>query len=674
MLHTRHKPASCALVVVEGKETAVMCGGMWWLRACLALAMAPGVVWADAGGDLAAAQALSAPGQPPRSMPSAESVGLEAAPGPRNWRPGIGSGVEFGLRMPRDPVVLGAPIPVEIHIRNGGAGPVDMALLGYEGDEPIPPCKFSVPRAASALIPPGRLAEKATATSRTRTLQPQEAVVFTVSLDSWVVDGSTNNRGTFAFREPGVYWIECVWEHPGVPPARAAGKLEFIRPGQLPEKPPDPKRLSRSTGSVPGVQRMPDYEVTYENLAQMLRSPNYRERYSAAVHLMDTRNRGWKGSTEEADALASLALQDAYWAVRYEGAKFAYSRGKEGAGMVPALVQALDSEEPRLRAQVALALERTGGVDQALPQLKTMLAGADQPLAATTALSATDAGRKVLHELAVSTNATVRLFSNAGLIKAGGDEAKAATEPYISDLQTALRSDNTATVIEACKSVDLAGGGAAGAGREMAALLAHSDPGVRNVAADAVLRVAPKDDAVVAALIEALDDKDIRHKCIITLGRIGDKARPAIPALIRLMERDSSMRYGVIRAFAGIDPQSPEVMAALLNVLKASVEEGRPLEEAIIALGGYGPAAKAAVPDLIKAMGVKGNHPYYLPAAIWALGQIGPDAIAARPELEEYAKGPFGDLAKAALMRTTAQNPATMPALQPKYPGPGLFF
>jgi hypothetical protein len=115
-------------------------------------------------------------------------------------------------------------------------------------------------------------------------------------------------------------------------------------------------------------------------------------------------------------------------------------------------------------------------------------------------------------------------------------------------------------------------------------------------------------------------------------------------------------------------------MAALLKVLKGSIEEGRPLEEAIIALGGYGPAAKAAVPDLIKAMGVKSGHPYYLPAAIWTLGQIGPDAIAARPELEKYVKGTFGNLAKPALKRITAQDPATMPALQPKYPGPGLRF
>lgn len=438
---------------------------------------------------------------------------------------------------------------------------------------------------------------------------------------------------------------------------------------------PTPAQLARSTGSIPNVPNLPEEERSYQRLKALLQSESHLDRYTGATNLARCSINGWKGTREQADELATLALNDIYWAVRYEGAKFAYFRGKAGSGMIPALVVAIDSDEPLVRAQVALALEQTGGVDKALPKLKRMLAGADQALAVATVLSGTVAGHKVLQELSANTNATVRLFSNAGLIKAGGDGAKAATEAYILDLRIALASNDASTVIQACKSVDLAGGGAAGAGREMAALLSHADLGIRLAAADAILQSAPKDDAVVTALIKALDDKEIRGKCIITLGRIGEKARPAIPVLIRLMENDTSTRSVVIEyAFAGIDPQSPEAMAALLKVLKVSIEEGNPYEEAIVALGGYGPAAKAAGPNLIKAMGVKSGHPYHLPAAIWALGQIGPDAAAARPELEKYVKGPFGDLAGAALRRITAQDPATMPALQRKYPGSGLEF
>jgi len=438
---------------------------------------------------------------------------------------------------------------------------------------------------------------------------------------------------------------------------------------------PTPAQLARSGGSIPGVPNLRDEERTYERLKALLQSKSHLDRLTGATNLTRCSINGWKGTREQADELATFALKDIYWAVRYEGAKFAYFRGKDGAGITPALVVALDSEEPIVRAQAALAIEQTGGVDEALPRLKRMLAAADQPLAVATALSVTDAGRKALSDLASSTNPTVRLFSTAGLIKAGGAVAKVATEPYLQDLRAALTSQDTATVIQACQSVDLTAGSAAGAGREIAALLSHADLGVRLAAAEAILQSAPKDDAVASALIKALDDKEIRSKCVITLGRIGEKARPALPALIRLMERDRSSRYVVIvYALPGIDPQSADALAVLLKLLKASVDEGRPDEHVIIALGGYGPAAKAAVPDLVKAMGVKIDHPYHIPAAIWTLGQIGPDAAAARLEIDKYLRGPFQNLAATALRRITANDPASMPPPQRKYPGPGVLF
>jgi HEAT repeat protein len=437
---------------------------------------------------------------------------------------------------------------------------------------------------------------------------------------------------------------------------------------------PTPAQLVRSAGSVPSVPILRDEELTYERLKALLQSKGHVDRYTGATNLSRCSIYGWKGTPAQADELTTLTLKDVYWAVRFEGARFAYSRGRAGNGIIPALVAALDSEEPLVRAQVALALGQTGGVDEALARLKKMLATADQPLAVATALVETDAGRKALKELASGTNPTARLFSNAGLIKAGGDTAKGATEPYLQDLRAALASKDPATVVQACTSVDLVAGNAAGAGRGIAALLSHADIGIRAAAAEAILQSAPKDDAVVSALVKALDDKEIRNKCVIALGRIGEKARPAIPALVRLMEQDPSNRYVVVSALPSIDPQSPEALAAMLKVLKASIEERRPDEHVIEALGGYGPLAKAAAPDLVKAMGVGTGDPYHIPAAIWALGQIGPDAAPAQLEVEKYLNGPFRDLAAAALRRITAKDPATMPAPQQKYPGPGVMF
>src|SRR5262249_48219681 len=59
-------------------------------------------------------------------------------------------------------------------------------------------------------------------------------------------------------------------------------------------------------------------------------------------------------------------------------------------------------------------------------------------------------------------------------------------------------------------------------------------------------------------------------------------------------------------------------------------------KKAAESLGDLGPAAKSAVPDLVKAM--KDTDPTVSWAAIDALGQIGPDAAAAVPALIEALK------------------------------------
>lgn len=449
---------------------------------------------------------------------------------------------------------------------------------------------------------------------------------------------------------------------------------------------PTPAQLVRSDGSVPSVPQLTDEKLTYDNLKKLLESKSHIERYTGAANLMRCSLYGWKGTREQANELGTLALRDFYWAVQREGAKFAYFRGKEGAGMIPALVLALDAQEPLVRGQAALALEQTGGVDEALTRLAGMLATGDQLPEVASALSTTEKGREALQERTASPTPVIRLFSNAGLIKGGGEEFKGAVTPYLKDLRTVLTSNDKAEVIQACKSVDLTLNFAGGAGQEIVALLCHEDLGVRIAAALALQYSTPKDPAVVEAIVKVVtekeielpDDKDIRARCIFTLGRIGENARPAIPVLIRLMEKDPSTRNIVVEALLGIDPEAPAVLAALLKLFKDSINERRPNdsvnEQVIIALGRYGPAAKEAVPDLVKALGVKNRHPYHVPAAIWTLGQIGPDAAAARAEVEEYLRGPFHDLAAAALARITAKDPATMPPMQKEYPGPGVKF
>ena len=159
---------------------------------------------------------------------------------------------------------------------------------------------------------------------------------------------------------------------------------------------------------------------------------------------------------------------------------------------------------------------------------------------------------------------------------------------------------------------------------------------------------------------------------MFALGRIGPKAASAVPAILQVMEANDSARYGGgLYALEQIAPRSPLALPVLLRLLSRSLtgERPRPDRTLIAAIGVYGPLAKAAVGDLVKAMKVRGSHPYYVDAAIWALGQIGPAAIEARDEVRKFIPGPFAETARRALKRIEAKNPATMPAPDARYTG-----
>ena len=152
------------------------------------------------------------------------------------------------------------------------------------------------------------------------------------------------------------------------------------------------------------------------------------------------------------------------------------------------------------------------------------------------------------------------------------------------------------------------------------------------------------------------------------LGRIGPKAAPAVPAILRSMEIDRSRRFGGLRALEKIAPRSPLALPVLLRLLRQSlVKERIPDERVIAAIGAYGPAAEAAVADLVKATKVKDDHPYYVDVAIWALGQIGPAAGSAAAEVRGFIPGPLGGTAQRALKRITPADPGTMPAPDVRY-------
>jgi len=88
--------------------------------------------------------------------------------------------------------------------------------------------------------------------------------------------------------------------------------------------------------------------------------------------------------------------------------------------------------------------------------------------------------------------------------------------------------------------------------------------------------------------------------------RLGPAGRPAVPALIRLLDdRDPGVQGAAAQCLAGIGPAAPEAVPALLRLLKAA-KAGRRNDPwlrdwAARALGEIGPAASAAIPYLADA-------------------------------------------------------------------------
>jgi HEAT repeat protein len=185
-------------------------------------------------------------------------------------------------------------------------------------------------------------------------------------------------------------------------------------------------------------------------------------------------------------------------------------------------------------------------------------------------------------------------------------------------------------------------------------------------------RLFAQDRSEVAQLVQDLKSQEgvKRRKAAASVGNLGAAARPALPTLLSVLERDrdSLVRRNLATALGEIGGEPRTIVPALAKSLKDSdpdvmaaaaaslVKFGKPAvptlrralsdndhlvrKNAAEALGKMGPDASDAVSDLIAAF--KGESPAgrrrdnsYKATFAEALGQIGPEAKAAIPVLEQ---------------------------------------
>ncbi|HET6883430.1 MAG TPA: HEAT repeat domain-containing protein [Pirellulales bacterium] len=177
-------------------------------------------------------------------------------------------------------------------------------------------------------------------------------------------------------------------------------------------------------------------------------------------------------------------------------------------------------------------------------------------------------------------------------------------------------------------------------------------------AADELADLGPKAKAAAPALLKAAKDEDarVRGHAAHALGQVGDKSEAVVNGLFALAtDSDALVRRAAIRALKALrlprkltmpkmvkalKSAEPADAAAILASIAEAGEEALPfliecLDDkeagywACLALGDMGPAAKDAVPKLIKLE--QSGEPQVRLQALVALGQIGPAAQAAIP-------------------------------------------
>jgi len=272
----------------------------------------------------------------------------------------------------------------------------------------------------------------------------------------------------------------------------------------------------------------------------------------------------------------------------------------ERAGQaVPALIEALQHPEPRVRARLALALAKMGPPAQAaIPNLIEQLKDEDPRARAGAAralgnlASETAAAVPALAALLKDPEAPVRVISAMALGQLG-PRAKAAAPA----LRTAQRADPALEV--------------------------------RSAAAAALEDVDPP----VALVLAALRDVDAQRRLWAVSRLIDDgvAARRALPQLAQMVHQDpnAGVRAGAALALGKVGPDAQSAAAELLQALQDS--SARVRGTAALALGLLGPGVKGSGPPLAKAL--SDEDPSVADAAATALGNLGQAAESAAPIL-----------------------------------------
>jgi len=438
-----------------------------------------------------------------------------------------------------------------------------------------------------------------------------------------------------------------------------------------------------------------------------------RRRYRPRFHFSERIARNMDGPTSlQVASFLARVLADGDLEKRVAAARAVGRMGAEGKSAAPALLVALKNPNPGLRREAACALARIGAhAEDAVPVLVEALQDPDAPrrVEAVDALAALGpAASQAAPALAALLAEPYRFRTRWGAkqwppvhgIMAFQEEQKKRGMMDAAEEEALIRIGAPAlpTLMEVFRAGDwlareavlrvLHGMGAAadcvipvlagtldkekaharsymvvitlgrlGAVPELTRWVVEDDqPYVREWAAHGLGRIGPRAKAAVPALINALEDDyyNVRHAAAEALGDIGVATAPVVEALVRRLEDEKSyVRTCATRALAEFGPKARAAIPALLKhledadalralgkigldpahapTLAARLRTGAPFQaqlgEVLTGLGA------AAVPLLTPLLDEENEETRALAAE--TLGKIGPDAAAAAPALRK---------------------------------------
>lgn len=287
------------------------------------------------------------------------------------------------------------------------------------------------------------------------------------------------------------------------------------------------------------------------------------------------------------------ALKGKDTGLRIGAAKALGGMGPAAKDAIPTLIENLGHSDQDLRTEVIESLGLIGA--DAVPALKDSLGGNDPHIRegsaralASIGEAAAPAGDKLLERAGQETDATARAAILSALPKIGLPAAK-----VLPPLIAALKSDDEAQ---------------------------------RHSATNAILLIHPAAKTAVPAVTALLKDPAQAERAAYVLGRFGEDAKDAIPALLDLVLKSDAPPTAFLDALAQIGP--PAVPALLAQVEKLAPSMITRDHWALKVLKNIG---TSALPELREAL--KSPNTSVRLAALGTIAELGPEAREARPDI-----------------------------------------